>query len=325
MKKFFALLLALSSLLTCLGCTPAEPAETTEATTAKPAASQAARDALEGKKIIFVGNSYTHVGRVVFELGVDNLDQDTRSNDKGYFYQLCKAMGIEVSVTSWTFGGHDLTDSLGSSCTRNASCSGKDHASFLTDRNFDYVALQLYIERQYIGDMNAHLQPMMDMFRQANPDVKFLLLVPHMAYDKGYSWLNDLEAMDRSDIIVCNWGKMLHDIVGGTVQVPGATQSYARPTFVVGKDESDGHHQNLLVGYLTAAMVYSAITGDSAEGLPYDFCDDSSIDPRFDMEAFKKSHYIYEPYTNYIEVYRSEADMQGLQQLIDQYLRSENP
>lgn len=324
MKKFFALLAAMTVLLTCLGCAPAEPAETTEATTAKPTASQAARDALEGKKIIFVGNSYTYYGKCVAK-EQEGFSQEQRINDRGYFYHLCKAMGMEVSVTDWTFGGHDLTDSLGTSCARNLSCFGMNHASFLTDRNFDYVALQLYVERQYAGDMNAHLQPMMDMFRQANPNVRFLLLVPHMAHDKGYSWLKDLETMDRSDIIVCNWGKMLHDIASGTVQVPGAVQPYARPTFVVSVDETDGHHQNLLVGYLTAAMVYSAITGDSAVGLPYDFCDDSSIDPSFNMEAFKKSHYIHEPYTNFIDVYQSEADMLGLQQLIDQYLKSENP
>ena len=326
MKKFFALFLAVICLAGCLGCASTQEAEpqTTapEATVPEATASAAAMEALDGKKIIFVGNSYTHVGRAVIQVGNGTLDQTLRSNDKGYFYQLCKTQGMEVAVTSWTFGAHDLTDSLGSACTREV-CSGVNHISYLKDPYFDYVVLQPYYEKSYTGDLNTHLQPMLDIFTQANPNVKFVLLIPHMAYDKNYSWIKDLEGLDRSNILVCNWGKMLYDIAGGTVQVPGATQTYGRPTFVVSVDENDGHHQNLLVGYLTAAMVYSAITGDSAVGLPYDFCDDSSIHPDFDMEAFKAKNYVYEPYTNFIEVYRSPADMLGLQQLIDQYIQAE--
>ena len=331
MKKLFAYILVLVCLMGCFGCaaqeteTPASTEATTGETTAPEATvSQAAIDALDGKKIIFVGNSYTHVGRAVMQVGNSTLDQTLRAGDKGYFYQLCKAQGMEVSVTSWTFGAHDLTDSLGSACTREV-CNGVDHISYLTDPYFDYVVLQPYYEKSYTGDLNTHLQPMLDIFRQANPDVKFILLIPHMAYDKTYTWIGDLETLDRTDITVCNWGKMLDDIVKGKVQVPGATQTYGRPTFVISVDEKDGHHQNLLVGYLTAAMVYSAITGDSAVGLPYDFCDDSSIHADFNMEAFQAKNYVYEPYTNFVEVYRSPADMKGLQQLLDQYIRSENP
>ena len=226
---------------------------------------------------------------------------------------------MEVSVTGWVFGGHDLTDSLGHSCTRSG-CKNVDHLAFLTDRNYDYVALQLYIEKAYTGDLNTHLQPLMDLFLEVNHDVQFILLIPHMAYDRSYPWVSDLEALDKTNITVCNWGKMLDDIVDGKVQVPGATQQYSRPTFVVSVDENDGHHQNLLVGYLTSAMVYSAITGDSAVGLPYDFCDDATINKDFDFEAFQAAKYIYEPYTNFVEVYRSPADMLGLQTLIDQYI-----
>ena len=321
MKRFLAILITLVCLFSCFGCAADAPAETTEPTQA--GASAAALEALDGKNIIFVGNSYTHVGKVVFSVGNNNLDQSMRENDRGYFYQLCKARGIDVSVTSWTFGAHDLTASLGHNCSQN-TCKNVDHLSHLTDPRFDYVALQLYIERAYTGDLNTHLQPLMDIFRQANPDVKFLLLIPHMAYDRNYAWVKDLAALELPDVTVCNWGGMLYDIVRGKVQVPGATQPYSRPTFVVSRDENDGHHQNLLVGYLTAAMVYSAITGESAVGLPYGFCDDLTINPEFNMEAFKQKNYVYDTYTNFVEVYNSPADMNGLQQLIDQYLQTGN-
>ena len=71
MKKLISLLLTLCLLLSLAACgaTPAEtapqtsaPAETTEPAPTTP---QSSIDALQGKKILFVGNSYTYYGRVV--------------------------------------------------------------------------------------------------------------------------------------------------------------------------------------------------------------------------------------------------------------------
>ena len=59
MKRIIALILALACVISCFGCagsqTPAETTETTEAT--KPAFSQAAKEKLDGKKVLIVGNS----------------------------------------------------------------------------------------------------------------------------------------------------------------------------------------------------------------------------------------------------------------------------
>ena len=194
----------------------------------------------------------------------------------------------------------------------------------MKDTYFDYVVIQPYVEKNYAGDLEAYLKPVVDIFREANPDVKILLQVPHMACEENRAWVEDIAVASQMGITVCNWGQMLHDIVEGRTQVPGATQPYARPTFVVSASESDGYHQNLLVGYLTALMIYCAITGDSAQGQPYDFCDDATINPQFNFEDYKQRKYVYEPYTNFIEVFRSPADMQGLQQLVDQYLKDYN-
>ena len=320
MKRLIAFLLVLFCLVGCLGCSGEAPAETAQTTqNTEPTFSQAAIDALDGKKVLLVGNSYTYYGGVVQRAG-STLEQEPRSHDQGYFYQLCKSQGAEVSVTNWTFGDHSLWESLGHSCTRTA-CYGVDHLSYLTDRYFDYVVLQLYHEVNYEGDLNEHLQPMLDVFLEANPNVKFFLVVPHMAYHRQYKWLPYLEGVDREKLTVCNWGKMLHDIVEKNVEVPGAKQQYILATFVVSASETDGHHQNLLVGYLTAAMIYCAITGESAVGLPYDFCNDSSLDPSFNFAKFKEERYVFEKFSNFIEVYESPEDMKGLQQLIDQYLQ----
>ena len=42
--------------------------------------------------------------------------------------------------------------------------------------------------------------------------------------------------------------------------------------------------------------------------------------PEFDFEKFKRERYVYEPFTNFVEVFESPEDMKGLQQLVDQYL-----
>lgn len=332
MKKQISLLLALCiclSLFAACGsgtptATSAEPASAAtthpaDGTTAAPTTPQSSMDALDGKRILFVGNSYTQNAHTVMDKGYV-LTQDERDDDRGLFYHLCKQKGIEVSVTNWCFGGHNLVETFADVCPKSTPCGGTSHPAHLVDREFDYVCLQGYMEPEFEGDLNAYLQPIMDLFREANPNVKFVILVPHMAVERDCLWTTALNELTDPNILVCNWGAMLHDIVSKKVSVPGAQQSYYRPTFVISVNADDGHHQNILAGYLTALMVYCAITGESAEGQPYEFCDNTRLNLSFDLEAHQTASYTFEPYTNFVDVFRSKADMLGLQQLTDQYI-----
>ena len=312
-KRIAALLVALACLVSCFGCAVTETPTTTD-----DGVSTAAKEKLDGKKILIVGNSMCFYGHMVLRDGTTALTQEKRNNDKGYFYQLCKSQGAEVSVTDWAFGDHSLFETLGNSCPRD-TCYGVDHLSYLTDRYYDYVVFTPY-EKDYDVNMQEYLQPMMDIFLEVNPNVQFILAVPHMAYTHNFAWAPKLPEIDRSELTVCNWGKMVTDIMDGTVQVPNATQQYNKNSFVVSTSEKDGFHQNVLAGYITALMIYCAITGDSAVGLPYDFCSDSTIDTRFNFEVYKKEKYTYETFTNFIEIFKSSADMAGLQQLVDRYI-----
>jgi len=324
MKKLFSLLLALCLLLSLAAC-GAAPAETTAAPTETTAAPTrpTGKEALHGKKIIFIGNSYTFWGQTVLFKDQDVLTQQERSYDHGYFYQLCKKNGIEVAVTNWTFGGHDLTAMFGQPCNKgDEKCQDEYHEYYLQDAYFDYVCIQPYSEKEFTGDIVTHLQYIMDFFRKVNPDVHFLLLVPQMAPEKGYAWFKQINTLhDKAGVTICNWGGMLHDISVGKTAVPGATLTYERSSFVNSKDN---HHENLLAGYITTLMVYCAITGESAVGQPYDFVNDSSLDPKFDLAAFKEKNYPDNGKTNFVEAFASEADMQGFQQLVDQYLQEFN-
>ena len=100
MKKTLSLLLALVLLLSLTACGASEPAttpqETTEATTVATEATtpQSSIDALDGKKIIFIGNSYTFYGKVVHNQGYTVLTQRERTDNRGLFYYLCQEKGI---------------------------------------------------------------------------------------------------------------------------------------------------------------------------------------------------------------------------------------
>jgi len=327
MKRMISTVLLLAVCLSLFGCGAAGPAQTTAAPTTTAATEPPALTgpaALDGKKIIFIGNSYTYNGLCVFSKPDSVLSQNERLYDQGLFFQMCRQNGAECIVTNWTFGGHSTTQLFGGVCGKKGDCENENHQNYFIDPYFDYVCIQPYVESSYNGNLARHLKPVTDFFRKANPDVKFLLLVPHMAYDHGYKWVEGIDALDREDFIICNWGAMLHDIVQGNVQVPGATQEFLRSTFVVSTSEEDGHHQNLLAGYITTQMVYCAITGESAVGQDYSLCNNSSINERFDWLRFRDRYYTYDPTTNFVEVFESPEDMKGIQQLIDDYLAKYN-
>ena len=156
---------------------------------------------LDGKKIIFVGNSFTYYGKTVLEKTQSVLTQSARSNDKGYFYQLCKANGADVSVTNWTFGGHNLYH-LFEECTANRGCDGVDHASYLTDRSFDYVVFQegsTDISEEVFAE---NCERVMSLFREANPNVKFVFLVARRIHELGRDWLPAIKDLEEQGVAV---------------------------------------------------------------------------------------------------------------------------
>ena len=333
MKRFLSLLLTLCILLSLTACGAAEQAATDEPTTTAAATEEpvaettpwpTSKEAFQGKKILVMGNSYSFCGYTVIGGDCNILRQDLRENDQGILYQLFKANGVDVSITNWAFGSHSLNDFFNGDCKAGRECQGVDHAMHLTDRYFDYVVLQIHVEKGYTKDLVKYLSVATDFFREANPDVKFVLHVPHMAHHHNNYWVKDLDELAAAGIKVADWGGLIDDVLNGVVEVPGATQEYKFNTFVISWSEDDGFHQNMLCGYLTALMIYCAFTGESAVGQPWRFTNDPTLHPKMNWEASKALHYSYNPETNFIEVFKSEADMLGLQQLADQYLAKYN-
>lgn len=303
--------------------------------------------ALDGKKVLFVGCSYTYYGGTVARPAESNLTTDLagRMNDQGYFYQLCKANGAEVNVVDWTFGGHALKYLLGTEpCSVRPPCEGKTpggHLAFLTDRAYDYVILNEILRNgESAEEILESVKGYAKIFKDANPNVKLFYIVHDGVYTTsgyGNEWLKSLSLIEKEGITILDWGTLVWDVANGKTQVPDGTQSYNANSFIVSADKSDGYHPNPLAGYLYALMTFSAITGVDAVGQPYDFCYSEEheaypISLWLHLDYFKETYYkwdnketpdVDERKTNFIEVFNSEADMKGLQSLVNTYLQDD--
>jgi len=290
------------------------------------------KDLLDGKKILFVGCSYTYYGNTVIKKTNDVRSQEKRSDDQGYFYQLCKANGAEVSVTNWTYGDHALSDILSGKCATGRSCDGTDHLRDLTDRSFDYVVLQDLNQpqgrtvEQYVETIKGYAK----LFTDVNPNVKILyaihtgvyyhtykLQLPYYSY---YRQMPALKLLEEEGIIsVVDWGLPIADIIGGTASVPGSKQTYNGNSFVVANTEKDGYHPNMLTGYLISLSVYCTITGETAVGQPYAFCTDTTLDAAFSATKYRAAYYKYDKKTNFVDVLNSPEEMEALQKIFNRY------
>lgn len=286
---------------------------------------------LNGKKFIFIGNSFVHHGLSVFRIPQSVLGQKERSGDKGYFYQICRANGEKVKVTSWTFGGHTLDDMFGGECHADRGCDGVDHLSYLTDRNFDYVIISAGSRGRSDARFLYNVKNITEIFRRSNPGVKFFYLCNVASYGisayhkRQTNLLNSLKLLADMNVTVVDWGGLVTNIIDGKISVPNATQVYDKNSFIIKKSEIDGFHPNLLSGYITSLSLYCAITGKSAQGQDYSFCNNSKLASKFDFELYRRKHYSYNgATTNFPEIFASPSDMRGIQMLIDKYLREKS-
>ena len=277
---------------------------------------------MNGKKILVIGNSAVYYGGAVFKKDAASVTaQAARSYDKGYLYQLFLENGYEVEITNWTHGGHKFSDMRENPCSIK-TCEGRTHLDYLLDREFDYVILSAgsgpESEASFMDDVAFYV----DFFRQYNPAVKFVYLGNLLAHGHSsnghvqHEVIASYKTLEDMGFIVADWGSMVIDIMFNGVEVPGATYEYTINSFIV-KDE---YHPGPLSGYITSLFAYCAITGESPVYQPYEFCYDASIRPEYDMDAYKASYYSASWPSNFLEIFKSDADMAGIQQLVAKYL-----
>ncbi|MBE6677539.1 MAG: hypothetical protein E7597_01950 [Ruminococcaceae bacterium] len=262
----------------------------------------AAVRSLDGKNVMFIGNSFIYYGYCV------NNGSQTKT-DKGYFKQLCTANGENVNVYDYVWGGRNL-DYI--------------YENYLVDCTEDFLSTIDYVFLSEAGENNSALvsdiQKIIDLYPSSKTE--FYYLCHSYTYQAGHSNIkNALSTLQDKGIGIVNWGKLVYDVWKGNESVPGATKTYDKNTFIVNKN--DTHHENMLSGYITAQMAYCAITGKSAVGQSYEFCTDTSINSKYDPDAFISSYYNAGT-TNFDAVFDSVPDMLGLQTLMDKYLEKYN-
>ncbi len=297
--------------------TETEPAETTapEETPKTP------KELLDGKRVIFIGNSYIYYGQSVLTISKSTLKQPPRENDKGFFYQLCKANGAEVNVTNWTFGSHALYDLFGNECSISG-CNSVRHEKYLTNPYYDYVIVSPGGKTASEKNIAKDFDYIIDFFTKANPNVKIVCLGNHgcRGYNSSKTPLpgiyNYYKTLEDKGVIIADWGGIMAGILDGTYKIEGSTINYNNKTFLV----KDGYHPNQLSGYITTLTAYCAITGQSAVGQTYDFVNNTSINSEFGFSYYIDKRYNSASETNYTSVFKSKSEMLAIQEIIDKYL-----
>lgn len=278
---------------------------------------------LNGKKILMIGNSFTYYGNCVVHKERTDFELEKRQNDEGYFYQICKSNGAEVSVVNWTWGGHALRDTFGEKCEYPKECTGVNHFSYLNDLVYDYVYIQEGTRNLGAKSSVEICKNLIKLFKDANPNVKFIFPV-HVGFYilNGYKEiLENVSEFEKLGMTIVGWGRLVNDIMKGIVKVPNGKAKYNKNSFIVNQSEKDGFHPNMLSGYITALMTYCAITGESAVGKDFSFCGDTEANSAFDFKKYCDRYYTYDgATTNFPEVFASKEDMAGIQQLIDKYI-----
>lgn len=288
--------------------------------------------ALNGKKILFTGCSYTYYGGIIERSGVDQFSQATRTTgENGYFKKLCKHYGIDVTVTDWVFGGHDLSDIFDGSCA-SGDHDGHDHLADLTDRNYDIVILQEILNPNYTTGKQYYdgVKEIMDLFLAENPDTQFYYYSQERVYSQASynnEWKKHLQMLAEDGVTIIDWGAVVYDVMNGNVEVPGSELEYNKQSFVVSNSASDGYHQTLLAGYIGLVMTWSHLTGETPIGQPIDIVRNAT-GKYLGIDDFIKAHFVYdnpntevdERVTNMDEALRSDVEVLGFQKVAADYL-----
>lgn len=271
------------------------------------------RLSLDGKKVVFIGNSFIYYGGCV-------QDGNQRHLDEGMFYQICKSHGEHTEVYDCTYGGHYLRDFTKKGClSQNLHKKVHHHCPGLGTYLLDSVPLN-DIDAVFLSEAGADNKLFMDdvkavMREFSNPKTKFYYLVHTYTYYRQHcNILNRLPELDRMGVTVVPWGEVAYDLTEGLARLKGSKFDYQPTTFI--KNNGDRHHPNPLSGYLTALMAYCALTDESAVGQPYDF-----VEKVMPTKLFVAKHYKECGDTNYPQILASKQEMRRLQKMVDKVLK----
>ncbi|MBQ4135555.1 MAG: hypothetical protein IJD73_00615 [Clostridia bacterium] len=263
------------------------------------------------KRIAFVGNSFTFYGKCVNVNAFDGLDD-------GYFYQLARSLGDDVTVTNFTWGGASFWHKGSGFAQRMLYEKMKElHPAYYNNPE------GLPVEDFYRQDAVV-LQQSGDRIKETYEDARLImsLFAPETVfgfyittYDAFHDFEPSFEAAERirdGGGVYIPLGHMVNDIIKGNAMVKDSKFEYNKNSFIVCK-EGDGFHPNTLTGYLTALTVYYAFTERDITDAAYDFA--CGLD--------KEKHYTLGE-TNHGEILCSDKELRSLKEQVMLYCRRYN-
>ena len=274
------------------------------------------------RKAIFIGNSFIYYGGCVYSGKTWKIDEQNsidyakRSDDRAYFYQICKQYGVDISVTDATHGARILANFTPAGDGEEFSTAGIDLlGGYDLDSYTDvFISEAGRNNKNFIRDIEAV------MSRFKNPNVKFYYLIHNYTvmqkHDEIYSALPYLR---NKGVKIIPWGDLIYDIWVGDAEIVDAECIYNKNSFIVKQSARDGFHENPLCGYITAQMCFTAMTGIGAEGTDLSFCSEV-----IDFEKYISDHYGFEGSTTNFPEILSSRDMIQIKKYCDEYLKRFN-
>ena len=268
-------------------------------------------ESFDKKRIAFVGNSFTFYGKCVNVNAFDGLDD-------GYFYQLAKSFGDNVTVTNFTWGGASFWHKGSGFAQRMLYERMKElHPAYYNNPE------GLPVEDFYRQDAVV-LQQSGDRIQETYEDARLImsLFAPETVfgfyittYDAFHNFEPSIEAAERirdGGGVYIPLGHLVNDIIKGNAIVKDSEFEYNKNSFIVCK-EGDGFHPNTLTGYLTALTVYYAFTERDITDAAYGFA--CGLD--------KEKHYTLGD-TNHGDILCSDKELRALKEQVMLYCRRYN-
>jgi hypothetical protein len=271
----------------------------------------AGESSLDGKKVMFAGNSLTYYGEVV----INNDGSPTRN--KGVFEKIAESFGDKVKVTNFTYGSAGFTDGRDKASADGIPTSYKDYGLYqlMTELHPNYYNNKNGKEMDSFYDQDvvifqqrgASISSSYDQVKQIAAlfpeDTRFAVIITHYDTKNSSTTGSSLKKTLADGWTVIPAGDLVTDLWNG--RLTGMEFKYTKTDFVITKDDV---HPNYLTGYIKALMTYCALTGRSAAGADYSFVNRST------------SYYANAQQTQFEDVLASSSEMLRIQELIDSYI-----
>ena len=270
----------------------------------------AGESSLDGKKIMFAGNSLTYYGEIVIN------DNGSPTNKKGVFEKIAEFFGDKVTVTNFTYGSAGFTDGRDKASTDGIPTSYKDyglyqlmlelHPNHYNNKNGaamdSFYDQDIVVFQQRGASISSSYDQVMQLAALFPEDTQFAVIITH--YDtKNTSTSSALKKTLSDGWKVIPAGDLVTDLWNG--KIANTEFKYTKNDFVITKDNV---HPNYLTGYIKALMTYCTLTSRSAVGADYSFVNRST------------SYYANANETQFEEVLASATEMLRIQELIDSYI-----